>query len=145
MSDGGGRFEAFDANKRFAVVRDDEGYGVWRLDDFEDGEPLERFSDDDAGYDAAVSRWREISRADRRSRFSMTRWLKVAVIVSAAITVLSSVMFTFTQLAGDAFEVGRPADIPYWLALISQMALNVTVVLAAAYVVVWLDSRRRSE
>jgi hypothetical protein len=34
----GGRFETFDANERFVIVRDDEGYGVWRLDDVEDGE-----------------------------------------------------------------------------------------------------------
>jgi hypothetical protein len=144
LSDAGGRFEAFDANKRFAVVRDDEGYGVWRLDDFDDGEPLERFSEDDAGYEAAVSRWKEISRADRRSRLSLMSWLKVAVIASAAITAVSSLIFTIAQVLGDPFA-GAPADIQYRLALVSQSALNVTVVLAAVYVVVWLDSRRRSD
>ena len=57
----GGRFETFDANERFVIVRDDEGYGVWRLDDLEDGEPIERFSDDERGYEAAASRWKELS------------------------------------------------------------------------------------
>jgi hypothetical protein len=28
LSEVAGRFEMFDANKRFVVVRDDEGYGV---------------------------------------------------------------------------------------------------------------------
>ena len=44
----GGRFETFDANARFVVVRDDQGYGVWRLDDRLTA-IIERFSDDDRG------------------------------------------------------------------------------------------------
>jgi hypothetical protein len=52
----GGRFETFDANERFVVVRDDEGYAVWRMEDLGEGEPLERFTDDDVGYEARLQR-----------------------------------------------------------------------------------------
>ena len=48
-----GRFETFDANPRFVVVRDDDGYGVWRLEELGEGEPIQRFADDDAGYELA--------------------------------------------------------------------------------------------
>ena len=143
MSEPSGRFETFDANERFVVVRDDEGYGIWRLEDLVDGEPLERFPDDDAGYEAAVQRWNEVSRADRRSRSPWLRWLKVAVIVSVVISVVSSVVFTISQLASNPFSANQPADVQYWSAVISQTAFQVTIALAAAYVVVWLDSRRR--
>jgi hypothetical protein len=39
----GGRFETFDANARFVVIRDDDGYAVWRLEDLSEGEPIQRF------------------------------------------------------------------------------------------------------
>ncbi len=39
----GGRFETFDANARFVVVRDDQGYGVWRLEELDEGEPIRAF------------------------------------------------------------------------------------------------------
>ncbi len=40
----GGRFETLDANARFAMVHDDQGYGVWRLEDLEEGDLVERFA-----------------------------------------------------------------------------------------------------
>jgi hypothetical protein len=70
----GGRFEVFDANARFIVIRDEEGYGVWRLDDLEEGEPMERFADDDEGYEGAAERWKALTKADRRGR-DRDRWL----------------------------------------------------------------------
>ena len=42
---------------RGSTVRDDQGYGVWRLDDLDDGDPIERFSDDDTGYQLASDTW----------------------------------------------------------------------------------------
>jgi hypothetical protein len=137
-----GRFETFDANEHFVVVRDDLGYGVWRFDELlEGGEPIERFPDDDSGYEAAAARWRELSRADRRSRSPWTRWLKICVILAAAIAFVSSIVFAVTQLWSDPFSSPEPADIQYWSAVISQTAFQVTIVLFAIYAVVWLDSR----
>lgn len=40
----GGRFETLDANARFAMVHDDQGYSVWRLEDLEEGDLVERFA-----------------------------------------------------------------------------------------------------
>jgi hypothetical protein len=40
----GGRFETFDGNDRFVVVRDDDGYAVWRLEELGEGDPIERFT-----------------------------------------------------------------------------------------------------
>ena len=52
----GGRFETFDANERFVVVRDDEGYGGLADGGSRgEGEPLERFTDDDVGYESAAA------------------------------------------------------------------------------------------
>jgi hypothetical protein len=145
VSQAGGRFETFDANERFVVVRDDEGYGVWRFEDLADGNPLERFSDDDAGYEAAVARWEQLSRADRRSRSPWMSWLKIAVIASAAISVVSSVIFTVAQVGTDAFSAFRPGEWMFWLGIISQTAFQVTVALVAIYIVVWLDQRGRDQ
>jgi hypothetical protein len=61
-----GRFEMFDANARFVVIRDDEGYGVWRFEDLEEGDSLERFADDDRGYRSADTRWKELTAIARR-------------------------------------------------------------------------------
>lgn len=127
------------------MVRDDEGYGIWRLEDLGDAEPLERFSDDDLGYEAAVERWRELSKAARRARSPRMRWLKIAVIVSAGISVASSVVFTVSQLASNPFSANQPADVQYWSAVISQTAFQVTIALFVVYAVAWLDSRRRSQ
>jgi hypothetical protein len=86
----GGRFETFDANARFVIVRDDEGYGVWRLDDLEDGEPIERFSDDDRGYEAAASRWKELTAVGRRDVWlGRLKWI---VVASGAVWALASII-----------------------------------------------------
>ena len=83
----GGRFETFDANERFVVVRDDEGYGVWRLDELDEGEPIERFADDERGYEAATSRWRELTAdALRDVWLRRFRWV---MLVSAVVWTLS--------------------------------------------------------
>jgi hypothetical protein len=59
------RFETFDANDRFVVVRDDVGYGVWKIEELEDGDPIERFANDDAGYELAAARWKQLTREER--------------------------------------------------------------------------------
>ena len=84
-----GRFEVFDANARFVVIRDEEGYGVWRLDDLAEGEPIERFPDDDEGYERAADRWRELTKAERRDRDRWLPWIKRLVLVSAVLWALS--------------------------------------------------------
>jgi hypothetical protein len=143
----GGRFDVFDANARFAVIRDEEGYGVWRLDDLEEGEPIERFSDDDEGYERAAERWRELTMADRRDR---DRWLpriKWVVLVSAVVWALSGalsgalffeVSVNFDQ--GDLFQ-----ELFKWAQLANSVAQPLTVGGFAAYVILWLEIRRRHE
>ena len=83
-----GRFDAFDANGRFVVIRDEEGYGVWRLDDLEAGEPIERLGDDDEGYERAAERWKELTRGDRRGRDGWLPRIKWIVVVSAVVWAL---------------------------------------------------------
>jgi hypothetical protein len=140
------RFETFDANERFVVVRDHEGYGVWRLDDLEEGEPIERFSDDDSGYEAAVERWGELAKAERRSRAPWMRRLKIAVILSAGIWALSSILlnglFLWNIGLRGPFRAFPQAPIELWGGTIAQASSQVTMALVAVYVVVWLDSRR---
>jgi hypothetical protein len=143
----GGRFDVFDANARFVVVRDEEGYGVWRLDDLEEGEPIERFPDDDEGYERAAERWRELTKADRRDR---DRWLpriKWVVLVSAVVWALSGALsgalffevgVNFDQ--GDLFQ-----ELFKWAQLASSVAQPLTVGGFAAYVILWLEIRRRQE
>ena len=62
-----GRFETFDANDRFVVIRDEIRYGVWRLEDLGEGEPIRRFTD-------AADMWHELTLEDRRRR---SPWLSV--------------------------------------------------------------------
>ena len=76
----GGRFETFDANARFVVMRDDEGYGVWRIEDLEEGDSLERFADDDRGHRSAVTRWKELTGVARRETWlGRLTWLTVGL------------------------------------------------------------------
>jgi hypothetical protein len=139
----GGHFETFDVNKRFVVVRDDEGYGVWRLDDLEDGEPIERFSDDKRGYEAASSRWEELS-ADA-SRDVWLRRLRWVILVSALIWVLSSGIsaLLYLQVGATLFEgTGLFDTLVRWSQLISLVGQPLTLGGFAVYVVFWLDGRR---
>ena len=69
-----GRFETFDANDRFVVIRDEIRYGVWRLEDLGEGEPIRRFTDDDPGYELAADMWHALTLEDRRRR---SPWLSV--------------------------------------------------------------------
>ena len=140
---GGGRSETFDANARFVVVRDDQGYGVWRLDDLDDGDPIERFSDDDRGYRAAAARWEELTANARRDR-----WLRmlVWVVVAAAVTwVVSSAVSSllYLQVGAILFEgTGIFDTLVRWSQLISLVAQPLTLGGSAVYVVFWLQNRR---
>lgn len=141
--DPGGRFEAFDANRRFVVVRDDEGYGVWRLEDIEDGDPIERFPDDDEGYERAVGRWRELTKADRGGRERWFPRIKWVVLVSAVVWALSGALLgiLFSQVSnldqGDLFET-----LFQWGQIANSTAQPLTLGGFAAYVVLWLEDRR---
>lgn len=139
----GGRFETFDANERFVIVRDDEGYGVWRMDDLEDGEPVERFSDDERGYEAAASHWKELSAGARRDVWlRRLRWL---ILVSALIWVLSSGIsaLLYLQVGATLFEgTGLFDTLVRWSQLISLVAQPLTLGGFAVYVAFWLETRR---
>jgi hypothetical protein len=139
----GGRFEAFDANERFVVIRDEQGYGIWRLDDLEEGDPIERFPDNDEGYERAAVRWRELTRADRRDR---DRWLpriKWVVLVSAVVWALSGALsaLLFFEVS-DLNQGGLFQTLARWAQIANFAAQPFTIGGAAVYVVLWLEGRR---
>jgi hypothetical protein len=138
-----GRFETFDANERFVVVRDDLGYGIWRLDDLEDGDPIERFPDDERGYQAAAARWKDLSAGARRDVW--LRRLIGVVIVSAVTWVLSSAIsaLLYLQVGATMFEgTGLFDTLVRWSQLISLVAQPLTLGGLAVYVVLWLENWR---
>ena len=139
----GGRFETFDANERFVIVRDDVGYGVWRMDDLEGGKPIERFSDDERGYEAAASQWKKLTVGARRDVWM--RRLRWVVMVSAFIWVLSSGIsaLLYLQVGATLFEgTGLFDTLVRWSQLISLVAQPLTLGGFAVYVVFWLENRR---
>jgi hypothetical protein len=142
MRSSGGRFEAFDTNARFVVIRDDEGYGVWRLDDLE-GEPIERFPDDDDGYERAAERWKSLTRADRRGRDRWLSRIKWVVLVSAVVWALSGVVsgVLFLQIS-DLNQRGLFESLARWAQIANFAAQPLTIGGAAAYVVLWLEGRQ---
>jgi hypothetical protein len=138
----GGRFETFDANARFVVVRDDEGYGVWRFEDLEEGGPLERFADDDRGYGATVTRWKELTAVARReSWLGKLTWLTV---VGAAVWVVSSAvsMLLYLQVSQSFFEgTGVFDTLVRWSQFTTSVAQPLTLGALAVFVVFWLQNR----
>jgi hypothetical protein len=144
-----GRFETFDANDRFVVVRDDEGYGVWRLEDLGEGESIGRFTDDDPGYELAADLWRALTIEDSRRRSPWLSVLKWTVIGSGLLWVASNVIATSILYLNQA-EVFRDGfrDPSSWtfyqvMEVISTVGYSFTVGGTAIYVVLWLDLRRR--
>jgi hypothetical protein len=137
----GGRFETFDANDRFVVVRDEEGYGVWRMADLEDGEPIERFSDDEPGYEAAASRWKELSGGARRDAWlGRLKWI---VLVSALLWALSGALTSVLIFEVSSFDGrGLFQELFKWAQVANSVAMPLTVGGFAMYVVLWLESRR---
>jgi hypothetical protein len=143
-----GRFETFDANERFVVVRDERGYGVWRMEDLEEGNPIERFPDDDGGYEAAAKRWREFTRRDREERGVWLNRLLVVLLVALGLWVAASavpiVQFVFVE--EDVPFPGNPGE-PQWeriLYAVSAVSFDLWVASAVAYVVVWMNRRGRT-
>ena len=137
-----GRFETFDANLRYTVVRDEEGYGVWHLDDLEDGAPVERFSDDDRGYHAATARWRELSAIGRREAW--LRWLTWLVVAAAAVWVISSAIsaLLYLQVGSSFFEGSGMFDtLVRWSQLTTLVAQPLTLGALSVFVVFWLQNR----
>jgi len=138
---GGGRFETFDANARFVVVRDDEGYGIWRLEELGDGEPIARFADDDDGYEAAASRWKELSAGARRDVWlGMLKWV---VVVSAGVWVLSGALTSALLFEVSSLEQrGLFQTLFRWGQIATSTAQPLTLGGFAVYVVLWLENRR---
>jgi hypothetical protein len=139
----GGRFETFDANLRFAVARDADGYGIWRLDDLDDGDPIDRFSDDDRGYRAAAVRWKELTANARRDGW--LRKLVWIVVVAAVVWVVSSAIsaLLYLQVGATLFEgTGIFDTLVRWSQLISMVAEPVTLGGTAVSLLFWLQNRR---
>lgn len=140
-----GRFETFDANEVFVVVRDEDGYGVWRLDDLEVGDALERFPDTDEGYERAARRWKELTKAERRrvgiwlDRLRVTVLIGLAAwLVSSAVPVILSAFEDRPDFPGDPGEGGFERA----LYLLSTVSFDVWIVGTIAYLVLWMDRRR---
>ncbi len=137
----GGRFETFDVNQRFVVVRDDEGYGVWRLEELDEGEPIERFADDERGYEAATSRWRELT-ADAGRAVWLDR-LKWVVLVSAVVWTVSGVMTGLLYFEVSPFGPrGLFQELFKWGQVADSTAHPLTLGGSALYVILWLEGRR---
>jgi hypothetical protein len=142
-----GRFETFDANEHYVVVRDDEGYGVWRMEDLEEGDPVARFRDTDDGYEAAVDTWRVLTRRQRQERGVWLDRLRNTVLVALAVWVLTSaipiVLMLFDE-DSNGFFGGDPGE-PLFeriLYVASSIAFDFWIGAAIAYVIVWMDRRR---
>ena len=142
----GARFETFDANARFVVIRDDEGYSVWRLEDLGEGEPIQRFADDDTGYQLAADMWAGLTREDRRRRSPWLSGVKWVVIVSAVLWAAASIASTsfFYLNEFDAFRDGFAELSGFYgvLEVVSAVGYSFTVGGTAVYLVLWLDLRR---
>jgi hypothetical protein len=141
-----GRFDTYDANKRFVVIRDDEGYGVWRLEDLGEGEPIQRFADDDGGYQLASDMWAALTREDRRRRSPWLSPLKWVVILSAILwasaSILSSTIFYLNEF--DAFRDGFQdfSALYQVLEVVSTIGYSLLLGATGIYVVLWLEARR---
>ncbi|HWL90639.1 MAG TPA: hypothetical protein VNP90_04680 [Actinomycetota bacterium] len=138
----GGRFETFDVNERFVVVRDDDGYGVWRLEELDEGEPIERFADDERGYEAARSRYRELT-TDARRVVWLGR-LKWVVLVSAVVWTVSGALTGVLLFEVSSFEQqGLFQELFRWSQVVNVTAQPATLGGFALYVIIWLENRRR--
>ena len=138
----GGRFETFDVNERFVVVRDDDGYGVWRLEELDEGEPIERFADDERGYEAARSRYRELT-TDARRVVWLGR-LKWVVLVSAVVWTVSGALTGVLLFEVSSFEQqGLFQELFRWSQVVNVTAQPATLGGFALYVILWLEERRR--
>jgi hypothetical protein len=144
-----GRFETFDANDRFVVIRDEIGYGVWRLEDLGEGEPIRRFTDDDPGYELASDMWHALTLEDRRRRspwLSVLKWTVIASgILWAGASIISTSIFYLNQFEAfqDGFRDLGSSTFYQVMEVISTVGYSFTVGGTAIYVVLWLDSRRR--
>lgn len=136
----------FDANARFVVIRDDEGYGVWRLEDLGEGEPIQRFADDDTGYQLAAHVWAALTREDRRRRspwLSPLKWVVIAsAILWASAAILSSTIFYLNEF--EAFRDGSRDLSRFYqiMEVVSTIGYSITLGATAIYVVLWLEARR---
>jgi hypothetical protein len=140
-----GRFETFDVNQWFVVVRDDEGYAVWRLEELGEGEPIERFADDDGGYESAAAIWKELTKEKRRRRGPWLGPLRTLILVALATWVTSSaIALAMSVYGGDDFFPGNPgaAGFPQTMYLLSALTFDVWIAATIAYVVLWLENRR---
>ena len=142
----GGRFETFDANARFVVVRDDDGYSVWRLEELGEGEPIQRFADDDSGYELASDMWAALTRADRRRRspwLSILKWIViVSVVLWASADIVSTTILYLNQ--ADVFRGGFQDFSGFFevMQVVTAIGYAFTFGGTALYVVLWLDARR---
>jgi hypothetical protein len=141
-----GRFESFDANERFVVIRDDEGYGVWRLEDLEDGEPLERFTDDDDGYEAAARRWKQLTRASRGDLGAWMGRLRVVIVGGLSLWVASSAVPAVEAVVeeGGPFSGGIDNVLERVAYAVSAISFDLWTAATVAYVVLWMELRRRA-
>ena len=134
-------------NEWFVVVRDDDGYAVWRMEELGEGGPIERFADDDDGYQSAAAIWKELTKERRRQRGPWLRLLTIVTLVALATWVTSSaIALAISIYGGDGFFPGDPGaeGFPQIMYLLSALTFDVWIAATIAYVVLWLEDRRRS-
>ena len=143
----GGRFETFDANERFVVVRDDDGYACGGSKSWVKGEAIQRFADDDSGYELASDMWAALTRADRRRRspwLSILKWIViVSVVLWASADIVSTTILYLNEF--DVFRSGFHAtSFGFFevMQVVTAIGYAVTFGGTALYVVLWLDARR---
>jgi hypothetical protein len=123
-----------------------DGYSVWRLEDLGEGEPIQRFADDDSGYELAADMWSALTHEDRRRRSPWLPVLKWVVITSAVLwagaSIFSSTILYLNQ--ADAFRSGFRDFSGFFqvMEVVSAIGYSITLGATASYVVLWLDARR---
>lgn len=111
------------------------------MDDLEDGEPIERFADDERGYEAATLRWKKLSAGARRDAWlGRLKWI---VLVSALLWALSGALTGVLIFEVSSFDGrGLFETLFKWAQIANSVAQPLTLGGFALYVMLWLEGRR---
>jgi hypothetical protein len=108
--------------------------------------PLERFTDDDVGYESAAARWKELTKAERRESGRWLGPLRVVILVSLATWVVSSAVALAISIYGgeDSFFPGDPSatGLSQTIYLLSSLSFDAWIAATIAYVIWWLELLR---
>jgi len=118
--------------------------GGWRT--WAKAKPIQRFTDDDSGYELAADMWAVLTREERRRRspwLSILKWIVIGSVgLWASGDIVSTTILYLNQF--DAFRDG-PRDLSGFfevMQVITTIGYAFTFGGTALYVVLWLDARR---